>query len=68
MRYPQQHIVFLLLIWLDVASHWLQMYSTLAKGAKTHKAHMHMTLLHVVQLGCNTGLFMLLRFGRLPHA
>ncbi|KAI3436390.1 hypothetical protein D9Q98_005807 [Chlorella vulgaris] len=36
-RYPSAHLPFLLLIMLDIFSHWFQMYSTLAMGASTHK-------------------------------
>lgn len=35
--YPQYHIVFILLISLDIFSHWFQMYSTLLAGSSTHK-------------------------------
>ncbi|KAL4451458.1 hypothetical protein ABPG75_007120 [Micractinium tetrahymenae] len=36
-RWPACHLPALLLIWLDIFSHWFQMYSTLAMGATTHK-------------------------------
>jgi CDP-diacylglycerol--inositol 3-phosphatidyltransferase len=35
--YPAWHLPCLLLIMLDISSHWFQMYSTLAMGATTHK-------------------------------
>eukprot|EP00879_Flechtneria_rotunda_P007575 GHRR01007946.1.p1 GENE.GHRR01007946.1~~GHRR01007946.1.p1 ORF type:complete len:173 (-),score=43.28 GHRR01007946.1:166-684(-) len=35
--YPQYHIIFILLIALDIFSHWFQMYSTLLAGSSTHK-------------------------------
>ncbi|GAX81196.1 hypothetical protein CEUSTIGMA_g8629.t1 [Chlamydomonas eustigma] len=37
MQYPTFHILFILLVFLDVFSHWFQMYSTLLVGASTHK-------------------------------
>lgn len=37
LRCPAIHLPCLLLIWLDIFSHWFQMYSTLAMGASTHK-------------------------------
>lgn len=36
--YPDLFIVFLLLLMLDLFSHWFQMYSTLVAGSATHKA------------------------------
>lgn len=36
-RYPGYYMLPLLLIWLDIFSHWAQMYSTLVNGATTHK-------------------------------
>ncbi|EFN58951.1 hypothetical protein CHLNCDRAFT_19755 [Chlorella variabilis] len=36
-RYPAAHLPCLLLIMLDISSHWFQMYSTLAMGSATHK-------------------------------
>ena len=35
--YPELFIVFLLLLMLDLFSHWFQMYSTLVAGSATHK-------------------------------
>jgi hypothetical protein len=35
--YPRLHVVAVALIFLDIFSHWFQMYSTLAAGAVTHK-------------------------------
>eukprot|EP00878_Enallax_costatus_P018550 GHUV01019531.1.p2 GENE.GHUV01019531.1~~GHUV01019531.1.p2 ORF type:complete len:106 (+),score=26.14 GHUV01019531.1:898-1215(+) len=35
--YPQYHIAFILLISLDIFSHWFHMYSTLLAGSSTHK-------------------------------
>ncbi|GIL52080.1 hypothetical protein Vafri_8033 [Volvox africanus] len=35
--YPQLHVVAICLIFLDVFSHWFQMYASLAVGATTHK-------------------------------
>jgi len=35
--YPGFHIIFILLIALDIFSHWFQMYSTLLAGSTTHK-------------------------------
>jgi CDP-diacylglycerol--inositol 3-phosphatidyltransferase len=37
MRYPSFHMLFISLIFLDVFSHWFQMYSTLLMGGGTHK-------------------------------
>ncbi|EFJ50781.1 phosphatidylinositol synthase [Volvox carteri f. nagariensis] len=37
MVYPQLHVVTICLIFLDVFSHWFQMYASLAVGATTHK-------------------------------
>jgi len=37
MQYPSFHILFILLVFLDIFSHWFQMYSTLLVGASTHK-------------------------------
>ncbi len=37
MLYPRYHIVFIGLVFLDIFSHWFQMYSTLLLGASTHK-------------------------------
>ncbi|GBF98025.1 hypothetical protein Rsub_11136 [Raphidocelis subcapitata] len=35
--YPRASLLFLLLLALDIASHWFQMYSTLLAGSSTHK-------------------------------
>ncbi|GAB4822852.1 hypothetical protein N2152v2_009898 [Parachlorella kessleri] len=35
--YPSFHIIFLVLLMVDIFSHWFQMYSTLAAGSITHK-------------------------------
>lgn len=35
--YPGWHLPFLLLIMLDVFSHWFQMYASLAAGSTSHK-------------------------------
>ena len=35
--YPDMFVLFLLLLMLDVFSHWFQMYSTLVAGSTTHK-------------------------------
>lgn len=35
--YPDLFILFLLLLMLDLFSHWFQMYSTLVAGSATHK-------------------------------
>ena len=37
MVYPAMHVVCVSLIFLDIFSHWFQMYSTLAAGSATHK-------------------------------
>ncbi|KXZ41301.1 hypothetical protein GPECTOR_568g603 [Gonium pectorale] len=37
MVYPQLHVVCVSLIFLDIFSHWFQMYASLAVGATTHK-------------------------------
>lgn len=37
MRYPSWHLLFISLIFLDVFSHWFQMYSSLLLGATSHK-------------------------------
>ena len=35
--YPDIFVLFLLLLMLDLFSHWFQMYSTLVAGSVTHK-------------------------------
>ena len=35
--YPAGSLVFLVLLALDISSHWFQMYSTLLAGSATHK-------------------------------
>lgn len=35
--YPDWSLVFLMLLMLDISSHWFQMYSTLLAGSQTHK-------------------------------
>lgn len=37
MQYPQFHVACIGLVFLDIFSHWFQMYSTLLVGAATHK-------------------------------
>ncbi|GFR41771.1 hypothetical protein Agub_g2530 [Astrephomene gubernaculifera] len=37
MMYPQLHVACISLIFLDIFSHWFQMYASLAVGATTHK-------------------------------
>jgi CDP-diacylglycerol--inositol 3-phosphatidyltransferase len=37
MVYPKLHVLCILLIFLDIFSHWFQMYASLAVGATTHK-------------------------------
>jgi len=38
MLYPRSYMVFLALMFLDIFSHWFQMYSTFISGSETHKA------------------------------
>eukprot|EP01023_Acetabularia_acetabulum_P066290 TRINITY_DN8936_c0_g1_i10.p1 TRINITY_DN8936_c0_g1~~TRINITY_DN8936_c0_g1_i10.p1 ORF type:complete len:172 (+),score=5.53 TRINITY_DN8936_c0_g1_i10:75-590(+) len=37
MAYPSQYMIFVALIFLDISSHWTQMYSTLLVGKASHK-------------------------------
>ena len=37
MLYPRSYMVFLALMFLDIFSHWFQMYSTFISGSETHK-------------------------------
>ena len=38
MLYPRSYMAFLGLMFLDIFSHWFQMYSTFLSGSETHKA------------------------------
>ena len=42
MLYPRSYMVFLALMFLDIFSHWFQMYSTFISGSETHKARARM--------------------------
>ena len=37
MLYPRSYMVFLAIMFLDIFSHWFQMYSTFISGSETHK-------------------------------
>ena len=37
MLYPRSYMVFLTIMFLDIFSHWFQMYSTFISGSETHK-------------------------------
>mmetsp|Transcript_15420 Transcript_15420/g.46545 ORF Transcript_15420/g.46545 Transcript_15420/m.46545 type:complete len:245 (-) Transcript_15420:362-1096(-) len=37
MLYPRSYMLFLSLMFLDIFSHWFQMYSTFVSGSETHK-------------------------------
>ena len=37
MLYPRSYMAFLGLMFLDIFSHWFQMYSTFISGSETHK-------------------------------
>lgn len=37
MLYPRSYMAFLGLMFLDIFSHWFQMYSTFVSGSETHK-------------------------------
>ena len=53
--YPHLQLYFMLLVTLDLASHWYQMYATLAAGGITHKvqAIVSALLLHKAAQGCS---------------
>jgi phosphatidylglycerophosphate synthase len=38
--YPEGSLLFLVLLMLDISSHWFQMYSTMLAGSSTHKVCM----------------------------
>ena len=54
--YPHLQLYFMLLVTLDLASHWYQMYATLAAGGITHKVQgtisANLLLLHKATQGC----------------
>jgi phosphatidylglycerophosphate synthase len=48
MLYPRSYMVFLAIMFLDIFSHWFQMYSTFISGSETHKVGPRAGLLALV--------------------